>query len=241
MSYMYITEILMNFYSKVHILHSYSSGMSYHWNSDCVFIQNFMQHICGQMHKTHPHMHSWIHTQTHAHTNTHIHTNTCNSLSHMHTHTHTHTCKCHQTWTLKIIWNYNAKTRTRVCEIALANRGHPRRVCDISLANRGLTPATLLFWGFYTCIHMHLHSFAPFLYKPRTVHGCGVVLYLILMRWFVSSIAGENTRTHTHNTTHSTHHTTYTMHTPLTCSVYLYLHKHSHKHMCKLTYATQKH
>ena len=40
-----------------------------------------------------------------------------------------------------------------MCEIALANRGHPRRVCDISLANRGLTPATLLFF-----LHVYPHA-----------------------------------------------------------------------------------
>ena len=90
-----------------------------------------------------------------------------------------------------------------MCEIALANRGHPRRVCDISLANRGLTPATLLFGFFYTCIHMHLHSLHHFSNRgeSRTVHGCGVVLDLILMCWFVSSVSGKNKRTHTHTHT----------------------------------------
>ena len=93
-----------------------------------------------------------------------------------------------------------------MCEIALANRGHPRRVCDISLANRGLTPATLLFTLFFTrvstCICIRLHHFSN-RGESRTVHGCGVVLDLILMRWFVSSVSGKNKRTHTHTHKHT--------------------------------------
>ena len=85
--------------------------------------------------------------------------------------------------------------------------GHPRRVCDISLANRGLTPATLLFWVFLytrvsTCICIRLHHFSN-RGESRTVHGCDVVLDLILMRWFVSSIAGKNKCACTHAHTHT--------------------------------------
>ena len=90
-----------------------------------------------------------------------------------------------------------------MCEIALASRGHPRRVCDISLANRGLTLQRYFFF-----LHVYPHAFAFVCTisliegESRTVHGCGVVLDLILMRWFVSSVSGKNKRTHTH--THTT-------------------------------------
>ena len=147
-----------------------------------------------------PCTHKYTHTYKQC-THTHIHTHTD---THTHTHTHTHTCKCHQTWTLKIIWNYNAKMRTRVCEIALANRGHPSRVCDISLANRGLTPATLLFWVFTrvsTCICIRLHHFSN--------RGQSTVAVLSsIWFWCIGSCPRLQVKTHAHTHTHTHTHTT---------------------------------
>ena len=85
-----------------------------------------------------------------------------------------------------------------MCEIALANRVHPRRVCDISLANRGLTPATLLFGGFYTCIHMHLHSLHHFSNRGQST----VAVLSSIWCWCVGSCprfpVKTNAYTHTH-------------------------------------------
>ena len=117
--------------------------------------------------------------------------------SYTHTHTHTHTCKCRQTWTLKIIWNYNAKTRTRVCEIALANCGHPRRVCDISLAKRGLTPATLLF-GFFAFAFVCTIS----LIKENRGQSMVAVLSSIWF-WCVGSCPRFPVKTNAHTHTHT--------------------------------------
>ena len=121
---------------------------------------------------------------------------------HAHTHTHTHTCKCRQTWTLKIIWNYNAKTRTRVCEIALANRGHPHRVCDISLANRGLTPATLLFFF----LHVYPHAFA-FVCTISLIEGnrgqSTVAVLSSIWFWCVGSCPWFPVKTNAHTHTHT--------------------------------------
>ena len=56
-----------------------------------------------------------------------------------------------------------------------------------------------------TCIYIRLHHFSN-RGESRTVHGCGVVLDLILMRWFVSSVSGKNKRTHTHTHTQTNKH-----------------------------------
>ena len=72
-------------------------------------------------------------------------------------------------------------------------------------------PLQRYFLGFFTrvstCICIRLHHFSN-RGESRTVHGCGVVLDLILMRWFVSSVSGfkkthTHTHTHTHNYTHA--------------------------------------
>ena len=67
-------------------------------------------------------------------------------------------------------------------------------------------PLQRYFWGFFTrvstCICIRLHHFSN-RGESRTVHGSGVVLDLILMCWFVSSVSGKNKRTHTHTQTHT--------------------------------------
>ena len=66
-----------------------------------------------------------------------------------------------------------------------------------------------------TCICIRLHHFSN-RGESRTVHGCGVVLDLILMRWFVSSVSGKKTHTHTHTNNHTHAHTSkHALHTEI--------------------------
>ena len=91
-----------------------------------------------------------------------------------------------------------------------------------------------------TCICIRLHHFSN-RGELRTVHGCGVVLDLILMRWFVSSVSGKKTNAHTHTHTHTreTNAHTYT-HTHARKQTHTRAHAPTHGRDDNLSIATQE-
>ena len=130
-------------------------------------------------------------------------------------HTHTHTCKCRQTWTLKIIWNYNAKTRTRVCEIALANRGHPAGC----VTYHSLTVDLPLQRYFFFFLHVYPHAFA-FVCTISLIEGnrgqSTVAVLSSIWFWCVGSCPRFPVKTNAHK------------------------HKHTHTNACTHKFITHK-
>ena len=81
-----------------------------------------------------------------------------------------------------------------------------------------------------TCICIRLHHFSN-RGESRTVHGCGVVLDLSFMRWFVSSVSGKKqTHTHTHARTHAHRHTHTHIQKHTHRHTHIYTHTHTHTH-----------